>query len=65
MYEVERYTTVNNLGTAVLLEHLIKHPVRRLIVASSMSIYGEGLYRTSDGMERLAPGRTWGHCRPE
>jgi dTDP-L-rhamnose 4-epimerase len=45
MYELAEYTSVNNLGTAVLLEALIAHPVRRLVVASSMSIYGEGLYR--------------------
>jgi dTDP-L-rhamnose 4-epimerase len=45
MYEVSAYTSANNLGTAVLLEALIARPVRRLIVASSMSIYGEGLYR--------------------
>ena len=32
-----------------LLEHLIERPVRRLVVASSMSIYGEGLYRTPKG----------------
>jgi dTDP-L-rhamnose 4-epimerase len=47
MYEVAEYTSVNNLGTAVLLEALISRPVKRLIVASSMSIYGEGLYRDS------------------
>jgi dTDP-L-rhamnose 4-epimerase len=46
MYEVERYTSVNDVGTAVLLEKLIAHPVRRVVTASSMSIYGEGLYRT-------------------
>jgi dTDP-L-rhamnose 4-epimerase len=45
MYEVAEYTSVNNVGTAVLLEALVAKPVRRLIVASSMSIYGEGLYR--------------------
>jgi dTDP-L-rhamnose 4-epimerase len=45
MYEVAEYTSVNAGGTAVLLEALIERPVRRLIVASSMSIYGEGLYR--------------------
>jgi dTDP-L-rhamnose 4-epimerase len=51
MYEVAEYTSVNNGGTAVLLEALIDKPVRRLIVASSMSIYGEGLYRDAqDGM---------------
>jgi dTDP-L-rhamnose 4-epimerase len=40
---------VNNLGTAVLLEALAAHPVKKLIVASSMSLYGEGLYRLPDG----------------
>jgi dTDP-L-rhamnose 4-epimerase len=49
MYEVARYTEVNNLGTAVLMEALIARPVERLVVASSMSIYGEGLYRAGDG----------------
>lgn len=49
MYEVERYTSVNDTGTAVLFEALIAKPVRRVVVASSMSIYGEGLYRTADG----------------
>jgi dTDP-L-rhamnose 4-epimerase len=46
---------VNNLGTAVLLESLIKRPVRALVVASSMSIYGEGLYADGDG--RPCPAR--------
>ncbi len=50
MYEVARYTDVNNVGTAVLLEALMRRPVARLIVASSMSLYGEGLYRAPDGM---------------
>ncbi len=49
MYEVERYTSVNAVGTAVLLEALIERPVERLVVASSMSLYGEGLYRDADG----------------
>jgi dTDP-L-rhamnose 4-epimerase len=49
MYEVTAYTSVNNIGTAVLLEALAARPVRKLIVASSMSLYGEGLYRTRDG----------------
>jgi dTDP-L-rhamnose 4-epimerase len=49
MYEVVSYTRVNNLGTAVLLEALIQKPVRRLVVASSMSLYGEGLYRNAQG----------------
>jgi dTDP-L-rhamnose 4-epimerase len=49
MYEVERYTSANDVGTAVLFERLIDHPVRRVVTASSMSIYGEGLYRDLDG----------------
>jgi dTDP-L-rhamnose 4-epimerase len=49
MYEVAEYTSTNNVGTAVLLEALIQRPVQRLVVASSMSIYGEGLYRSRDG----------------
>src|SRR6185437_10378918 len=36
MYEIAHYTSVNNLGTAVLLEALIEKPIERLIVASSM-----------------------------
>lgn len=54
MYQVADYTSVNNEATAVLLEALIEHPVERLVVASSMSIYGEGLYRDPSG--RLVPG---------
>jgi dTDP-L-rhamnose 4-epimerase len=49
MYEVERYTATNDLGTAVLMERLIDNPVKRIVTASSMSIYGEGLYRDADG----------------
>jgi dTDP-L-rhamnose 4-epimerase len=49
MYEIVDYTDVNNMGTAVLLQELIKNPVEKLVVASSMSIYGEGLYKDSDG----------------
>jgi len=49
MYEVERYTSANDVGTAVLFERLIDNPVRRVVTASSMSIYGEGLYRNADG----------------
>jgi dTDP-L-rhamnose 4-epimerase len=49
MYAVERYTSVNDVGTAVLFEKLIDNPVRRVVTASSMSIYGEGLYKDADG----------------
>jgi len=49
MYQVDTYTSVNELGTAVLLQHLIDRPVEKLVVASSMSIYGEGRYRDTGG----------------
>jgi dTDP-L-rhamnose 4-epimerase len=49
MYEIARYVGVNDLGTATLLEAMIARPPQRLVVASSMSVYGEGLYQTPDG----------------
>ena len=49
MYEIKEYMDVNDVGTAVLLEALIEKPVERLVVASSMSIYGEGLYKNAAG----------------
>jgi dTDP-L-rhamnose 4-epimerase len=49
MYEMAEYQSVNTYGTGVLLEALIDRPIRKLLVASSMSIYGEGLYRSGDG----------------
>lgn len=59
MYQIRHYTQVNNCGTAVLLEALAKSPVKKLVVASSMSVYGEGLYQDRDG-HTFAPGE-----RPE
>jgi dTDP-L-rhamnose 4-epimerase len=50
MYAIDRYTSVNDLGTAVLFQQLIDRPVQRVVTASSMSIYGEGLYRDVDGV---------------
>ena len=49
MYAVDRYVSVNDLGTACLMQCLLASPVARLVTASSMSIYGEGLYRNADG----------------
>jgi len=63
MYEVERYTSVNAIGAAVVLEEAIerRNVIRKLLVASSMSIYGEGQYRNpGTGESGLAP---W--LRPE
>jgi len=46
MYDIVRYMRANTLGTAILLELLATgdYPVKKLVVASSMSIYGEGAY---------------------
>ncbi|MDX6409334.1 MAG: dTDP-L-rhamnose 4-epimerase [Gaiellaceae bacterium] len=63
MYEIERYTSINSIGAAVLLEEVVerKDQIRKLLVASSMSIYGEGQYRNPQtGESGLAPG-----VRPE
>jgi dTDP-L-rhamnose 4-epimerase len=49
MYAVDRYVSVNDYGTAVLFQQLIAKPVQRVVTASSMSIYGEGLYRDAEG----------------
>src|SRR5437879_5473654 len=50
MYEIERYTSVNAIGAAVVLEEIAKRRdhLARVLVASSMSIYGEGRYRCPD-----------------
>ena len=66
MYEIKKYADVNIGGTALLLDILVntKHSVRKVIVASSRSVYGEGKYfskkngviypahRTSDFMDK-------------
>lgn len=56
MYEIENYVFQNILGTAKLLNYLAnnKHSVKRILVASSMSAYGEGLYNC----------KNCGHVRP-
>ena len=58
MYQIEQYTSVNNLGTALLLEKVLKSGVQKLIVASSMSVYGEGLYQAPDGRLAVNANRT-------
>lgn len=73
MYQMARYTVVNCVGTAVLLEALDAHPVERLVVASSMSVYGEGRYVDESGnvhdqvdrsIESLVE-RRWDPCGPD
>jgi dTDP-L-rhamnose 4-epimerase len=54
MYEIADYVGANVLGTAILLEELIdrRDQIRKVVVASSMSNYGEGRYRTASGEQR-------------
>jgi dTDP-L-rhamnose 4-epimerase len=69
MYQVDRYVDVNTRGTALLLDILVnaKHHVEKVLVASSIGVYGEGAYRcaahgavapTIRGAEQLAA-RDW------
>jgi dTDP-L-rhamnose 4-epimerase len=53
MHLMREYLEVNTLGTAVLLEAIAKRPVKKLVVASSMSVYGEGSYENPAGTGRL------------
>jgi len=50
MYQIEHYTNVNIGGTAILLNILtnIKHQVKKVVIASSRSIYGEGKYYSEE-----------------
>ncbi|MDP9347983.1 MAG: NAD-dependent epimerase/dehydratase family protein [Gemmatimonadota bacterium] len=60
MYRIADYTATNTLGTANLLQALIDREMvlERLVVASSMSIYGEGRYVRPDGVEPTVNRRT-------
>ncbi|MGI8632752.1 MAG: NAD-dependent epimerase/dehydratase family protein [Solirubrobacterales bacterium] len=57
MVNVRRATEANSLGTATLLEAVLarREKIRRLVVASSMVVYGEGAYRCPEHDE-IAPG---------
>ncbi len=50
MYEIEKYVNTNILGTGLLLDILAneKHTIKKIIVASSRAIYGEGKYKCSE-----------------
>ena len=60
MYEISRYMSVNTQGTAELLQAVLdtKAAVEKIVVASSMSIYGEGRYVGADGKQYAPPVRT-------
>ncbi|MBI3971783.1 MAG: NAD-dependent epimerase/dehydratase family protein [Chloroflexi bacterium] len=53
MYEIRRYTEINSLGGATVLDAVVNTPavrdrLKKMVVASSMSIYGEGAYRCAE-----------------
>ncbi len=57
MFEIEAYVSVNSLGAGSVLQEVVarKEQIKRMVVASSMSIYGEGAYVDADG-KPAAPG---------
>ncbi|WP_111591695.1 NAD-dependent epimerase/dehydratase family protein [Chitinophaga dinghuensis] len=57
MYQIEKYADVNIRGTAVLLDHLANNPhsVKRIVVASSRAIYGEGKYYSPELKKHVYP----------
>ena len=65
MYKIEHYCSVSVIGTAILLEEIIplKAQIKKIIVASSMSIYGEGAYKNSKGETVYPKSRTIGQLR--
>jgi dTDP-L-rhamnose 4-epimerase len=75
MYEIERYVDVNTVGAARFLQVVTENkiPLKKMVVASSMSIYGEGAYAQSDGTEvhpflrkdEQLKERQWDHIGPD
>lgn len=65
MYNVHAYSAVNIGGTTLMLDILgdVDHTVKRIVVASSRSIYGEGRYRDSDGKYVYPGKRSETDCR--
>jgi dTDP-L-rhamnose 4-epimerase len=57
MYEIEHYTSVNAVGAAIVLEEAaaVRDRLEKSIVASSMSIYGEGLYSCAAEETEISP----------
>jgi dTDP-L-rhamnose 4-epimerase len=60
MYQVRYYVNANSMGAATVLESVIRHRqhIRKMVVASSMSIYGEGLYHCPSCGPVSPPNRT-------
>jgi dTDP-L-rhamnose 4-epimerase len=61
MYEIRQYYQTNVMGTATLLEEIVKHPDRRpgtLVLSSSRSVYGEGAYMRASDVGQTGVGQT-------
>ena len=50
MYEIQKYTSINIGGTSLMLDILTntKHSVKKVVVAASRAIYGEGRYKSTE-----------------
>lgn len=57
MYQIERYVDTNTAGSAMLLDAIVngKYDLKKLVVASSMSIYGEGKYWCEECKKDVCP----------
>lgn len=57
MYEISRYMSINTQGTAELLQAILdmKAPPEKIVVASSMSLYGEGHYVCDECRQSMEP----------
>ena len=57
MYQIERYVRDNSLGTALFLDILAneKHTIKKMLVAASMSSFGEGMYICSQCKKAQQP----------
>lgn len=56
--DLPAYAAHNDLGTATLLAAMHRAGVRRLVLASSMVVYGEGSYRCAEHGSQAAPSRS-------
>jgi dTDP-L-rhamnose 4-epimerase len=63
MYQIEHYVSANSVGAAVLLEEIAarRDRIRKVVVASSMSLYGEGAYRDAAGRSAAPRARSVAH----
>jgi len=58
MYQSTSFTDVNCRGTAIVMEQAVRHHVGKVVVGSSVSVYGEGAYVDARGQPRTCRGRS-------